>query len=340
MMDEKEPLSHDQLQLEIFRRKFLQMEDITEIDFPSGEIIKPIAVQSWLYDCMFSKACVPSPPAARYSIRVLKKLINILEAVMEHPEEDEISDDLTACLSSLLTQKTEDELSSAQELRPVTYTAPTRDLNAPTVTMLEAPSLLSSKGDSGFRTWAAALFLATYLWGDGRYFVEDKNIIELGAGLGFLSILCATHLGAKHVLTTDGSESVIDMAKENITTNGVNHVVDTAVLEWGSPIIEGTLQSGSELISYNLVLGADMVYEPRDFPALMSTLQTLFSRFSSLRALVSSAIRREATLDSFLDACSGSHSTQKMPLGADRLTIARAKFLRGGALACPSNTRE
>ncbi|KAL8713185.1 MAG: hypothetical protein Q9220_002706 [cf. Caloplaca sp. 1 TL-2023] len=310
------------------------MEEVTDIDFPTGKILKPIAVQTWLYNRMFSKACVPSLPTARYTFRVLKKLVNILEATMEDPEEDvsgvrisskidseksllrarmsadvdgfssqEISDDLTACLSSLLTQQMRDEMSSAQELRPVTYTAPARDENAPMVTMSEAPSLLSSNGDSGFRTWAAALFLATYLYGDGRCLVENKNIIELGAGLGFLSILCAKHLGAKHVLTTDGSEPVVDMAKENITMNGVNGVVDTAVLKWGSPIPDNLLHVEEDFTPYDLVLGADMVYEPRDFPALMSTLQELFSRFPNLQVLISSAVRREATLDSFLGAC-------------------------------------
>ncbi|KAL8777406.1 MAG: hypothetical protein Q9213_007878 [Squamulea squamosa] len=277
------------------------MIDPEEINYPLERLIKMPRVQRWIYDHMFNQENVSI--YAPYAFRVLKKLLFILEAAIEDPEEDEILDDLANCFASMLTKTTEDGLESIQKKRPVTYTAPVADANAPTVTILEAPNLLSSNGDTGNRTWDAALVLATFLFGDGRHFVQNKSILELGAGLGFVSVLCGKHLEARRVLITDASEPVLCTAQQNIEMNGVGEIVRTAVLEWGTPDLNRALRSEDEAISYDLVLGSDMLYEPRDFPALMSTLQDLFSRYSKIQVLISSAIRREATLESFLIAC-------------------------------------
>lgn len=164
-----------------------------------------------------------------------------------------------SCFAELLTQRVKDEIDCIQEKRLVTYTIPIIDEDAPTVTILEAPNLLSSKGDTGNRTWDAALLLGTFLSSSGRHYVQDKSILELGGGLGFVSILCGKHLGAKHVLVTDASEAVLETAQQNATFNGVEDIVKTAVLEWGTPDIEYALGRGSDSVSYDLILGSDMV---------------------------------------------------------------------------------
>ncbi|KAI4271389.1 MAG: hypothetical protein LQ337_006047 [Flavoplaca oasis] len=203
----------------------------------------------------------------------------------------------------MLARKSMNDIDSVQEKRPVTYTAPVLDVDPPTVTILEAPNLLASNGDTGNRTWDAALFLATYLFADGRRFIQDKSILELGAGLGFVSVFCGKHLGARHVLLTDASEAILNTAKQNAELNGVDNIVQTSVLEWGTRDFDLVSQSEGEAVSYDLILGSDMLYEPRDFPALMSTSQDLFARYPKIQMLISSAVRREETLQSFLDAC-------------------------------------
>ena len=159
----------------------------------------------------------------------------------------------------VLQQADLDEIQLAQEKCPVIYTAPLMGENAPTVTMREAPYLLTCGGDSGNRTWAAALHLATYLFTGGRHYVENRSVLELGSGLGFLSILCGKHLGAKRVLMTDGSEAVINLARDNVGLNGVGGAVDASVLEWGDTCIDDVLCGESGLIEYDVVLGADIV---------------------------------------------------------------------------------
>ncbi|KAI4091362.1 MAG: hypothetical protein LQ339_008159 [Xanthoria mediterranea] len=298
-----ENLEGFQLQLEIFRRKYLQMLDPNEIDFPMEWFIKLPATQKWIYDHMFNPEKIKVMPYPDYAFRILKRLLYILEAAMKDPEEDEISDDLANCFAQLLTRKAKDGLELIQEKRPVTYTAPVLSGDPPTVTILEAPNLLTSNGDTGNRTWDAALFLATFLATDGRHFVQDKSVLELGAGLGFVSVLCGKHLGARHVLVTDASEGVLCTAQQNARLNGIDDVVNTSVLEWGTQDVDRVYHSGDEAVSYDLILGSDMLYQPRDFPALMSTLHDLFSHNPKLQMLISSAVRREETLDSFLTCC-------------------------------------
>ncbi|KAI4173737.1 MAG: hypothetical protein LQ343_002740 [Gyalolechia ehrenbergii] len=234
----------------------------------------------------------------------MKGLFRILEKAIEDPDKDEIIDEFMARFTDVLGKAEQDDIFPVLEKCPVTYTVPVIEESPRTITMFEAPFLLSCGGDSGNRTWAAALHLATYLFTDGRHFVEGKSVLELGAGLGFLSILCGTHLGARHVLVTDGSEAVIDLAQGNVELNGVDGLVETSVLKWGDSRIDEVLVEESGMIWFDLVLGADILYDPRDFPALITTMHDLFDLNSELQILMSSAIRTQSTLDSFLEACS------------------------------------
>lgn len=252
--------------VELFRRKYLQMEDPHEIEFPPKDLIKSAAAQAWLVENMFDRHHLEHLPTARYTFRIMKKLFSILEAAIEDPEEDEILDELAVCFCEVLGQATQDEMDSVQEKCPVTYTAPSLAKDAPTITLMETPFLLASGGDTGNRTWAAALYLGTYLFSAGRHFIENKTVIELGAGLGFVSILCGKHLRAKHVLMTDGSDAVIRLAQDNVNLNGVDQVVGSTVLQWGSPGIDDVLQPGCQPMQFDLVLGADIVSHANPSP--------------------------------------------------------------------------
>ncbi|KAL8990385.1 MAG: hypothetical protein Q9169_008132 [Polycauliona sp. 2 TL-2023] len=279
------------------------MLDPDDIKYPMEWFIKLPTTQKWIYDHMFSSDNVKILPYPPYAYRILKRLMSVLEAAMDDPEEDEISDDLANCFAEMLSKKGKNEIDAMQEKRPVTYTAPVLGCNPPTIIILEAPNLLASNGDTGNRTWDAALVLATFLFTEGRHFVQDASVLELGAGLGFVSVFCGKHLGAKHVLVTDASEAVLSTAQQNAELNDVSSIVKTSVLRWGTPDLDRILQNGNDAISFDLILGADMLYEPRDFPALTSTLKDLFAHSPKLQVLISSALRREETLESFLDDC-------------------------------------
>ena len=88
-------------------------------------------------------------------------------------------------------------------------------------------------------------------------------MIELGAGTGFLSILCAKHLNARYVLTTDGSREVVTELKANLELNKLEEgeLIKSAVLEWGHSLIGGPADCRGAGSPYDLVIGADVVGE-------------------------------------------------------------------------------
>ena len=128
--------------------------------------------------------------------------------------------------------------------------------------ILESRAILASSGTTGLRTWEAALHLGTYLCSEeGRKLIQGKSIIELGAGTGFLSILCAKHLRTKYVLATDGSGEVVDALGSNIYLNGLegSRFINGTALIWGHTLSDGVLNVTEGYETYDVILGADLV---------------------------------------------------------------------------------
>src|SRR5436305_9252150 len=122
-----------------------------------------------------------------------------------------------SCLSTILTTSIPSEVLSAQQKSYVTYTisgTSSFKQNDLPITLLEAPNILAGSGTTGLRTWEASLHLGKYLsTRTGIRLVKGQRILEVGAGTGFLSILCAKHLEPAHIVATDGDESVIESLK-------------------------------------------------------------------------------------------------------------------------------
>jgi protein-lysine N-methyltransferase EEF2KMT len=139
-------------------------------------------------------------------------------------------------------------------------TSITKYKNEPTITLLERRHLISGSATTGFRTWEAALHLGSYLLSN-PHLVRNKNVFELGAGTGFDSILCAKHLGAKHVTATDGDEGVIEALKENLFLNGLDNEarVNASVLRWGWGLRATWVEEEQECWPCDIVIGADIV---------------------------------------------------------------------------------
>ena len=154
------------------------------------------------------------------------------------------------------------EYETAQHKCYVIYTVPTLNEDALSITLLESRSLLASSGTTGLRTWDSALYLGTYLIsGVGRKYVTGKRILELGAGTGFLSILCAKYLEARSVLATDGSPEAVAALQINTHLNGQNHPdrVRIAVLDWEQPLNDDVLNLEGRSSGFDLIIGADVV---------------------------------------------------------------------------------
>ena len=175
-----------------------------------------------------------------------------------------------SALSLLYSSRLPSESTAAQQKAYVTYSYPLRStsdhiLDDASVTLLESRAVISSSGTTGLRTWEAALLLGSYLTSpSGFELVQGKRVLELGAGTGMLSILCAKHLAVSGIVATDGDEAVVDAIKTNAFLNLVDaqssqESIKTAALRWGWPMNPSTFAEDYGMEAPDLLLGADVV---------------------------------------------------------------------------------
>ena len=220
----------------------------------------------------------------------------------------EVSDDLMNCLSSLFASSVPPEAVSAQQKSYVTYTLsllPLQDQATPSITVLEARNLVAAYGTTGLRTWEAALHLGNYLCRNQDVLVRGQSILELGAGTGYVSLLCAKHLGATHVIATDGSDDVVASLSTNFYLNGLQDsiVIEGKELKWGQALVGGEYPAWNAGRTIDLVLGADLTYDGSGIPALVSTFGDLFELYPTMKIIYTATIRNPTTFEKFLEAC-------------------------------------
>ena len=91
------------------------------------------------------------------------------------------------------------------------------------------------------------------------------SVVELGCGLGLPSVAAA--LSGATVLATDWAPEALDVTARNAHRNGVE--VETLLADWAHP------QAIVERAPFDLVLCADVLYEPRNVDALLALLPRL-----------------------------------------------------------------
>lgn len=181
------------------------------------------------------------------------------------------------------------------------------------IDILENRALLAAGGTTGLRTWEAALHLGQHL-SINSHLVAGKRVLELGAGTGYLSILCAKMLSAVHVTASDGSEEVVEKLADNFALNGLewDYSVSSSaplspkLLKWGHALV-GTEEpewNGGRKI--DLVIGADVTYDQKVIPFLVSTLTELMELDPETEVIISATQRNADTLMAFQDSCAKS----------------------------------
>ncbi|KAJ5929751.1 hypothetical protein N7454_006701 [Penicillium verhagenii] len=301
--------------------QYFQLVNPPDLDLPPDNVLIRPEVQTALYEHMFDESLTPLPPAA-YRTRILKLLIARIESAVTNPEEDEVLDDLMTAWGELLTQPKPNPLDAATELSHVKYTAPLQSectSTDRTVITVESRGVLLAGRTTGNRTWEAALHLGSFLASPtGQAIVQGKRVIELGAGTGFLSLLCARHLGAQVVVATDREPILLENMKECVRLNsgaagGEMIPMYPAFWDWGTPL-EGKEELGEGgKMSFDIALGADLVYDADIVPLLLSTLRDLFENYQVKEFITGVALRNEATFRAFTTGCD-SHGFKVEPL--------------------------
>jgi len=174
-------------------------------------------------------------------------------------------DELVETWGDLITLPKPSQIQQAQQLGYIKYTAPSPPSQSPsaseceprTVVTSESRGLILSSGTTGFRTWEAALHLGTYLSSPSiaDTLIKGKQVLELGAGTGFVSLFCAKYLGPKRVVATDREQALIESIRDCVGRNGIGEeVLVPGIWEWGN---EMAVDGGED--GFDVAFGADLV---------------------------------------------------------------------------------
>jgi predicted nicotinamide N-methyase len=110
--------------------------------------------------------------------------------------------------------------------------------------------------------WPSGLALARHV---AALELAGSKVLELGCGLGLPALTAA--LGGAEVLATDWADDAIELLQRNAERNGV--FLRAARVRWSEP--EPLLRAAP----WDLVLGADLLYEARNAEQLASLLPAL-----------------------------------------------------------------
>jgi predicted nicotinamide N-methyase len=110
--------------------------------------------------------------------------------------------------------------------------------------------------------WPSGLALARHVAG---LELAELRVVELGCGLGLPALAAALRGG--DVLATDWADDAIELLRRNVERNGV--ILRVARVRWAEP---GALLRAAP---WDLVLGADLLYEARNAEQLTTLLPQL-----------------------------------------------------------------
>ena len=215
-------------------------------------------------------------------------------------------------LGHLSATPSQDQTEEARHVHVQSYypPIPLDERGVQPILIKEARNLLSRGNNVGLRTWEAALHLGWFLFTQSPELVRGKNVLELGAGTGFLSVLCAGQLKAASVLATDGLGLVCESLQANVDLNLENGTLEgfkgleVLQLDWSDQrtidqLLEDARKSST---SYDLIIGADITYHPDILRPLAELLSTLKDNFPNVIILISGAIRSD-TFSQFKAIC-------------------------------------
>nr|KYP71253.1 Protein FAM86A [Cajanus cajan] len=146
-------------------------------------------------------------------------------------------------------------------------------------------SLNMLEGDTGCSIWPSSLFLSELILSHPELF-SNKSCFEIGSGVGLVG-LCLAHVKASKVILSDGDLSTLANMKSNLELNHLNveadlpernknpSTVKCLYLPW-----ESASESELQDIMPDVVLGADVIYDPVCLPHLVRVLSILLNQMN------------------------------------------------------------
>ncbi|CAL0311238.1 unnamed protein product [Lupinus luteus] len=243
-------------------------------------------VQNFLWDHCFSKHVDFYAP---YLKSFLKKLITEIE--LDHGY---VLDQLYELYAQYMTSFKDGSLSKrdARICKRISFLFPdgcSENRSCPDSRVLVFPlqcSLNMLEGDTGCSIWPSSLFLSELILSRPELF-SNKSCFEIGSGVGLVG-LCLAHVKASKVILSDGDLSTLANMKLNLELNNLNvetdmtqgnqdpSMVQCMYLPW-----ESASESELQDIMPDIVLGADVIYDPLCLPHLVRLLTILLNRVES-----------------------------------------------------------
>lgn len=149
-------------------------------------------------------------------------------------------------------------------------------------------SILHTNIAKGHMLWNAGKIAASYLEENATDLVHGKTVLELGAGAGLPSLVCALK-GARKVVATDyPDQELIRNLEENVSSAHVpdQSCVTTQGFLWGNEpkhLIEELPEPDK---AFDLLILADLIFNHSEHRKLISTIQSTLRKGSNAQALV------------------------------------------------------
>ncbi|XP_031395314.1 protein-lysine N-methyltransferase EEF2KMT isoform X2 [Punica granatum] len=220
---------------------------------------------------------------ASYLKNFLKKLIREIES-----NHDVVLDEFYKLLTDYLTSKEGNSINgNARALKYISFLFPEGCCHlqsCPMTRKLVVPlhcSLNMLEGDTGCSIWPSSLFLSELILSYPQLF-SKKSCFEVGSGVGLVGI-CLAHIKANKVILSDGDLSTLANMKLNLKLNNLtlDNDQESEPLESPSPVkcmfLPWESASETELLALkpDIILGADIIYDPSCLPDLVRVLSTL-----------------------------------------------------------------
>ncbi|KAL8460900.1 hypothetical protein ACS0TY_032414 [Phlomoides rotata] len=139
------------------------------------------------------------------------------------------------------------------------------------------------EGDTGCSIWPSSIFLSEFVLSFPELFA-NKCCFEVGSGVGLVGI-CLSHVKASKVILTDGDLSTLANMKANLELNHMsteNHTLGNLLNDEMIHCVHLPWESASNedlrCIAPNIILGADIIYDPSCLNSLVRVLSALLNR--------------------------------------------------------------
>ncbi|KAK7284324.1 hypothetical protein RJT34_19069 [Clitoria ternatea] len=242
-------------------------------------------VQQFISDHCLS---TPGDFHAPYLKNFLKKLITHLE--FNHAS---VLDQLYELYAHYIASFQYDSLGNrdARICKRISFLSPdgcSELLSCPNSRVLVFPlqcSLNMLEGDTGCSIWPSSLFLSELILSRPELF-SNKSCFEIGSGVGLVG-LCLAHVKASKVILSDGDLSTLANMKNNLELNHLNVETDMLQRSKDSSMVkclylpwESASESQLQDIMPDVILGADVIYDPVCLPHLVRVLAILLNQIN------------------------------------------------------------